>query len=377
MDNNTVGLRSHNAVIDQVFEHIDNRTTDLGQSQWHEPVEHYVSQKRYEQEMTLLRERPVVFCPSAAIPEAGSFVSRTAAGTPLLVVRDNDLRVRAFINACRHRGMKVASGEGCARTFSCPYHGWTYNLDGTLRGVPGAAAFPDLEQETSGLKELFALEKGGLVYVQQEGSPKLNTLDTALEFFDSTQPLIHQSNTVDDANWKLLTETLLEGYHIKSLHRESFYPFGLDNINVIESFGQNSRVVYPFKRIENLRSVAANERKIEGFATLVYHLFPNVSVSVLSKHTSVTIIEPLSPTRTQMFSYYIKHRATSGNEISHEAAMKDVDFVNQSGQEEDRAAARDIQETVTTSANSHLTFGLFEQAIVRFHENLHEELNGG
>jgi hypothetical protein len=182
---------------------------------------------------------------------------------------------------------------------------------------------------------------------------------------------------VDDANWKLLTETLLEGYHIKSLHRESFYPFGLDNINVIESFGQNSRVVYPFKRIENLRSVAANERKIEGFATLVYHLFPNVSVSVLSKHTSVTIIEPLSPTRTQMFSYYIKHRATSGNEISHEAAMKDVDFVNQSGQEEDRAAARDIQETVTTSANSHLTFGLFEQAIVGFHENLHEELNGG
>jgi hypothetical protein len=99
MDNNTVGLRSHNAVIDQVFEHIDKRTTDLGHSQWHEPVKHYVSQKRYEQEMTLLRERPVVFCPSAAIPEAGSFVSRTAAGTPLLVVRDNDLRVRAFINA--------------------------------------------------------------------------------------------------------------------------------------------------------------------------------------------------------------------------------------------------------------------------------------
>ena len=65
------------------------------------------------------------------------------------------------------------------------------------------------------------------------------------------------------------------------------------------------------------------------------------------------------------------------DEDAFSAAMKDVDFVNQSGQEEDRAAARDIQETVTTSANSHLTFGLFEQAIVRFHENLHEELNGG
>ena len=374
MDNNTVGLLEVADIFDRVFEHIDNGTTDLGTVQWHEPVEHYTSQSRYEQEIALLRQRPVVFCPSAAIPDAGSYISRTAAGTPLLVVRDNDLQVRAFINACRHRGMKVASGEGCTRTFSCPYHGWTYNLNGSLRGVPGETAFPDLDKETSGLKEVFAAEKGGLIYVQQEGEPRLETLDTALDFFEPSQSFFYKSDTLDEANWKLLTETLLEGYHIKSLHRESFYPFGLDNINVVESYGQNSRVIYPFKRIEKLRSVARDERKIEGSATLVYHLFPNVSVSVLSKHTSVTVIEPLSPTRTQMFSYAIKHADQNGVEISDEDAMRDVDFVNQSGQEEDRAAARDIQETVTTSANSHLTFGYYEKAIVSFHQQLHNEL---
>ena len=374
MDNNTVGLLEVADIFDRVFDHIDNGTTDLGTVQWHEPVEHYTSQSRYEQEIALLRQRPVVFCPSAAIPDAGSYISRTAAGTPLLVVRDNDLQVRAFINACRHRGMKVASGEGCTRTFSCPYHGWTYNLDGSLRGVPGEDAFPDLDKETSGLKEVFAVEKGGLIYVQQEGEPRLETLDTALDFFEPSQSFFYKSDTLDEANWKLLTETLLEGYHIKSLHRESFYPFGLDNINVVESYGQNSRVIYPFKRIEKLRSVARDERKIEGSATLVYHLFPNVSVSVLSKHTSVTVIEPLSPTRTQMFSYAIKHADQNGVEISDEDAMRDVDFVNQSGQEEDRAAARDIQETVTTSANSHLTFGYYEKAIVSFHQQLQNEL---
>ena len=374
MDNNTVGLLEVADIFDRVFDHIDNGTTDLGTVQWHEPVEHYTRQSRYEQEIALLRQRPVVFCPSAAIPDAGSYISRTAAGTPLLVVRDNDLQVRAFINACRHRGMKVASGEGCTRTFSCPYHGWTYNLNGSLRGVPGEDAFPDLGKETSVLREVFATEKGGLVYVQQEGEPRLETLDTALDFFESSQSFFYKSDTVDEANWKLLTETLLEGYHIKSLHRESFYPFGLDNINVVESYGQNSRVIYPFKRIEKLRSVAREERNIEGSATLVYHLFPNVSVSVLSKHTSVTVIEPLSPTRTQMFSYAIKHAAQNGVEISHEEAIRDVHFVNQSGQEEDRAAARDIQETVTTSANSHLTFGYYEKAIVSFHQQLHNEL---
>lgn len=374
MDNNKVGLLEVADIIDRIFDHIDNGTTDLGTVQWHEPVEHYTSQSRYEKEIALLRQRPVVFCPSAAIPDAGSYISRTAAGTPLLVVRDNDLQVRAFINACRHRGMKVASGEGCTRTFSCPYHGWTYNLDGSLRGVPGEAAFPDLDKETSGLKEVFAVEKGGLIYVQQEGEPRLETLETALDFFEPSQPFFYQSDTIDEANWKLLTETLLEGYHIKSLHRESFYPFGLDNVNVVESYGQNSRVIYPFKRIEKLRSVARDERNIEGSATLVYHLFPNVSVSVLSKHTSVTVIEPLSPTRTQMFSYAIKHAAHNGVEISQEDAIRDVDFVNQSGQEEDRAAARDIQETVTTSANSHLTFGYYEKAIVSFHQQLQTEL---
>ena len=150
MSHNNVYLLNKNEVIDRVFAHIDNGTTDLGTSQWHEPVDNYTNESRYEQEIALLRQRPVVFCPSAAIPDAGSFISRTAAGTPLLVVRDNDLKVRAFINACRHRGMKVASGQGCKRTFSCPYHGWTYNLDGSLRGVPGEEAFPDLEKETAG-----------------------------------------------------------------------------------------------------------------------------------------------------------------------------------------------------------------------------------
>ena len=83
MDNNNVGLLENNDVIDRVFKHIDNGTTDLGTAQWREPVEHYTSQSRYEQEIALLRQRPVVFCPSAAIPDAGSFISRTAAGTPL------------------------------------------------------------------------------------------------------------------------------------------------------------------------------------------------------------------------------------------------------------------------------------------------------
>lgn len=364
------GLLAEPDLIDRIFQHIDHKTTDLGEREWQEPVEHYYSQARFEQEIQMLRQRPVVFCPSSALPEKGSYIARTAAGTPLVVVRGKDNQVRAFINACRHRGMKVVDGSGCARALSCPYHAWTYNLDGSLKGIPGKEAFPQLASDAPGLIEVSAIEKGGLVYVQQEGEIDSDPMTHALDFFVDGQICFHQSETTDEANWKLLTETLLEGYHIKSLHRDSFYPFGLDNINVVETFGQNARVVYPFKRIEKLREIARGDRDITGLATLVYHLFPNVSVSVLSKHTSVTIIEPLSPTRTQMTSYYVKHADTSARTISDEDAMRDVKFVNQSGQEEDRAAARAIQETVTTAANTHLNFGYFEKAIVHFHQNL-------
>ena len=362
------------SAIERIFEHIDNGTTDLGDTLWREPVSHYFSRARFDAEIALLRRSPIPFCPSAALPEAGSFIARTASGTPLLVVRDNEGVVRAFINACRHRGMQVASGEGCSKTFSCPYHAWTYGLDGRLRGIPGEDAFPDIDKATHGLVPLSAREAGGIVYVQQQGDIDPEIMAGARDYFAPGQAYFQNSEVTDDANWKLITETLLEGYHIKSLHNDTFYPFGYDNTNLVETFGNNSRIIYPFQRIEALRDLPPEQRRLDGVVTSLYHLFPNVSVAVLSKHTSLTIMEPLSPTRTRLVSYYVMHSDTPDRPITLEAAQRDVAFVNESGQEEDRAAARAIQETLTTDANSHLTFGYFEKAIVHFHRQLADHL---
>ena len=361
-------------VVTRIFQHIDNGTTDLGDTVWHEPVTHYHSQARFDVEIALLKSLPVPFCPSAALPEIGSYVARKAAGTPLLVVRGADGVVRAFINACRHRGMQVADGSGCAKAFVCPYHAWTYGLEGNLKHVPGQAGFPNFATEDNGLVEVSAAEKGGLVYVQQQGQLKPEMLEDALDFFTPEQAMFQHTEMAEAANWKLLTETLLEGYHIKSLHRNSFYPYGLDNINVVETYGANARVIFPFRRIEKLRDKAPSVRRLNGTLTSVYHLFPNASVSVLSKHTGLTIMEPLSPTQTQLVSYLVVNRRQGDTPISLEDAQRDADFVTQSGQDEDRAAARAIQETVTTGANNHLTFGYFEKAIVNFHQHLQQHL---
>ena len=369
-------LLNDDQAIDRIFTHIDNGTTDLGDTIWKEPVENYYSLERFNAEIALLRKLPIPYCPSAALPQNGSYIARNASKTPLLVVRGEDGEVRAFINACRHRGMQVANGSGCKKkAFVCPYHAWTYSLEGKLKRIPGEDGFPNLNKDDHGLVEVSAIEKGGIVYVQQDGQIDINSLEKCLDYFTDDQEMFQQGEVTDKANWKLLTETLLEGYHIKSLHRDTFYPYGLDNINLVETFGPNSRVIFPFKRIEKLRDLQPNERKIKGTVTAVYHLFPNASVSLLSKHSNLTIMEPIAPNQVKLVTYLMTNPQTKGSTANLEDARRDALFVNESGQDEDREAARAIQETVTAPANTHLTFGYFEKAIVNFHSHLSKHLD--
>ena len=366
----SVPLLDEQQTINRIFTHIDEGTTDLGDTVWREPVENYHSQERFDAEIALLRRRPVPFCPSAGLPETGSYIARKAAGTPLVVVRGRDGKVRAFINACRHRGMQVASGSGCSRAFVCPYHAWTYDLEGKLKAIRGPEAFPEVNIEDHGLTEVSAQEKGGLVYVMQEGEINSQMLENNLDYFTPEQEMFQEAEATNKANWKLITETLLEGYHIKSLHKTTFYPYGLDNVNLVETYGANARVTFPFRRIEKLRAIPSDERRADGMLTTVNHVFPNASISALSKHSNLTIMEPLSPNSTQMVIYLMTTRLATENSISIEDAKRDAIFVNESGQDEDLAAACSIQETVTAQGNTHLTFGLFEKAIVNFHSNL-------
>ena len=362
-------------VIERVLLHIDNNSTDLGDTVWQEPVDSYHSQARFEAEIALLKRLPVPYCPSAALADKGSYIARTAAGTPLVVVRGMDGVVRAFINACRHRGMQVASGAGCSRAFVCPYHAWTYNLEGDLKHIPGQEGFPGVNPEEHGLVQVSAQEKGGIVYVMQEGEITPEMLDDSLDFFTPEQALFEHTTFTDEANWKLLTETAMEGYHIKSLHKDTFFPYGLDNITLVENFGAHSRVTFPFKRIEKVREIAPGKRRIDGLVTQVYLLFPNASVAVLSKHSNLVILEPLSPTQSQWVVYRMINSQTADYPISLEDAQRDAIFVNESGQDEDREAACAIQASAASKANSHFTFGHFEKAIVHFHQHLAKHLD--
>jgi phenylpropionate dioxygenase-like ring-hydroxylating dioxygenase large terminal subunit len=357
------------SLVERILDHIDHKTTDLGEAIWHEPVEHYTSAERLRAEVErVLRRTPTPFCPSAALPEVGSYVARAAALTPIVAVRGTDGVVRAFRNACRHRGVQVVDGTGCKKALTCRYHAWTYGLDGRLRGIPDEHGFPGLDKDAYGLVPVAAIERRGMVFVNQdELEIDLAYLDLLPDVFGPDMRLFTTIEQEFDANWKIVAEGFLEGYHIRSTHHDTFYPRQYDNINVIESFGRNSRVSFPYRAIEKLRPVPPADRKAAGVLTQVYHLFPNVMVATFPTNTVMVVLEPLTVDRTRLINYTLS--ALVDEAEGRAAVAHGREFVA-AGAVEDREMACSAQRGLASQANKVFTFGLFEGAIRHFHRNL-------
>ena len=363
-------LLSDQEVIERIFNHIDNGTTDLGDADWQEPIEHYSSVERLQEELALFRRMPIPFCPSAAIPQdEGSYVAHISAGVPIVVIRDKDGTLRGFQNVCRHRGKQLLQGEGCSKAIVCGYHGWAYKLDGRLQYIPHDGGFPNLDKDDYGLVPVHVAERNGMVFVNQEAPIEDEFLDGLPPLLNEEQKIFRTYDGVSDVNWKLNMEATLEGYHIKPTHKETFYPYGYDNLNVVETYGQHTRVTFPFRRIEKLRDVPVEERDISGNVTYVYHVFPIGTVAMLSSHTVVTISEPLAPDRTRFYTYRLTNDAP-GKQVSKAKAEKDADFVDDTGNKEDAEVVRQIQAGLASTANTHFVYGRNEKGIVHFHQNL-------
>jgi phenylpropionate dioxygenase-like ring-hydroxylating dioxygenase large terminal subunit len=365
-------------VIQRVLDHIDNRSTDLAATGWREPIENYRSPERFAAELdVVLRRQPVGFCPSAALAEAGAFVAREAAGTPVIAVRGRDGAVRAFLNACSHRGAQVAcQSTGCAKAFVCPYHGWVYGLDGGLRGIPHDDGFPDLDRTASGLTPLTAIERGGVVFVAQQ--PATPAMTAELDQLPRLIPHRFRFVKVDQldvaANWKIAVEGFLEGYHIRSTHPDTFYPIQYDNLNVIESFGRHNRVTFPYRNIEALRTVDPSARSADGCLTYAYHLFPNVIVATQPGRMSLIVLEPLTVASTRFVIYALSDHHDGSQEA--DAAFEGEESFAAKGAAQDRAIIRSIQRSLAANPREFFEFGLFEGAIGHFHRELAAAIDG-
>jgi len=356
------------SVVQRLFDHIDRKTTDTSEASWREPVENYLSQERFAAELEVLRRTPTPFCASAALPESGAYVARAAAGTPILAARGSDGQVRAFRNACRHRGTELASGSGCTKAFVCRYHGWTYGLDGRLRHVPDEHGFPGLDKSARGLVPLAPVERQGVVFVTQQGLAPDPSLDELPPLIAPSLRLLGTNEREVPANWKILVEGFLEGYHIRWTHPQTFYPVQFDNLNVVESFGRNSRIAFPYKAIHRLRALPPAERTADGKLTYVYHLFPNVMVATFPQFVFLVVLEPVALDRTRFITSVLTDRPEHDGEAE-AASKRGADLVGAGGAEDNEVACA-IQRSLASGANEFFEFGRFEGAIAHFHRTL-------
>ena len=364
----------------RILDHIDNKATDMGEETWVEPVVNYQSPDRLAAEINLLKSRFVVFCPSQSLANTGDYLARNAAGTPLIAVRGEDGTAKVFRNACRHRGVQLAEGQGCKRVLVCPYHGWAYGLDGRLKNIPHRVGFPDFDAEANGLVAVPSREVNGLIYVCQDGADDGTNDAASLDVIPNLIPDGYELMTTEevevDANWKLYLESALEGYHIRSTHTQTFYPAQYDNLTVVEAFGGNSRVTYPYQTIERLRDWPQSEWSTNGRLTQVYHLFPNVVVSTFPNCLQIGVLEPLGLEKTRRHTYLlgdIGYKDATKAEAMKKSILEGQEFAK-AGNVEDVEVVVSAQQGLNSGANTHLTFGLFESAIGRLHAGLHREL---
>jgi choline monooxygenase len=374
-------------IVRRILAHIDAGTTDEGGA-WREPVENYLNPSRFAEELRLLRAMPSVFVPSAAIPNPGDHVERVAFGVPLFAVRGHDRRARVFRNACRHRGFALVEGAGCSHAFVCRYHGWTYRLDGSLSHVPHADAFPDLDMSTRGLVEVASREIDGLIVIGPLDSVAAGWqtwADEAMEWLIDGSPwrdklvpaeqLVFMESTLRDINWKVLVEQFLEGYHIRSTHKDTFFPVQYDDLNVVETFGPNSRITFPYRNIERLRDRPENTWTVGARVTFLYQLFPNVMLATFPDVISMISIDPVDVDHSTV-TVYSMVRPDVAERASLDASSNLVgqgSFIER-GLVEDNEMSAGVQRGLQSGANSFVEFGLHESAIGHFHATLDERL---
>jgi phenylpropionate dioxygenase-like ring-hydroxylating dioxygenase large terminal subunit len=199
-------------------------------------------------------------------------------------------------------------------------------------------------------------------------------LDGLPSLIPSRYRLVNTNEQELPANWKILVEGFLEGYHIRSTHPDTFYPVQFDNLNVVERFGRNNRITFPFRAINKLRSVPPAERSVDGKLTYVYHVFPNVMVATFPGRIIMVALEPLTIDRTRLVNYVLSDR--DANDATTQTTLKRGGDLIIAGGIQDQEVACAIQRSLASGANEFFEFGLFESAIGHFHRTLQAALDG-
>lgn len=364
-----MGIRDEErGVIRSLLELTERQTTQMLDDVGHNPVSNYTDPDKLRREIDVLFRRfPVVVAHRSALAEPGDFVTHDLTGVPILVTRTEEGAVKAFLNVCRHRGARVEDLPcGNSRRFTCPYHSWTYDGDGRLRGMPQPVGFDPVDRDERALVELPAFERFGLIWVVPSPQTEEIDLDAWLA------PLAEQLGDLDlgshhvfetwtlhrDMSWRIAVEGFQESYHFCSAHRESACSNYLDNQSVWADYGAHIRHSVPLPSLLQLREVPEEEWTYRPHFMTQNYVFPANFVQAMTDHVYIHTIVPTGA-GTCVFNCMMLVPEAPSTEKAERYWRANHDVVRRVF-DEDFAIGEGIQRNFDAGVNETFVFGRYE-----------------
>jgi len=252
---------------------------------------------------TVFRQGWIAAGHQSEIPKPGQYFTVTIGDEPVVILRDQDGKLRAFSNVCRHRGMKLVEDKGRASLLTCPYHAWSYGLDGTLHKAPYMDQVPDFDASACALPEFRLEEWLGFIFVNIDGNAPDLHQDMAgmMPFLENYHPEERHSTATWvehwKTNWKSLVENFMEGYHLSVTHAKTLdhiTPTGLceklANGPGFTAYRSNYHDDFP-QRKPYPEGLTAKERR----SSVLFCVYPNFVITVGPNCAIFLILLPDSP----------------------------------------------------------------------------------
>ena len=248
------------------------------------------------------------------IENPGDYITFRVLDEPVLIARAEDGEINAFANVCRHRGVEVATGQGNVKEFSCPYHGWLYDLKGHLQGVPFMKNVKDYDFQNCRLKTLRTAVWAGFIFISFD--PDVEDFEDYVKDFDNAFGMLkmEECRLADklvadlDCNWKLVVENFMDIYHVQTIHTDTFggaikledFNFETKKRGFFSAFYDAAPMVIGQKTL--FGKMPWMDKYPESFACTGI-MAPNLQMFARCDDAQPFVIWPLAPDKTRVIVY--------------------------------------------------------------------------